>query len=1126
MVRLYKNILLSLLAILSTGFFYIATTDFSVSAWYCAGSKGQGCAPTCIESKNGVCVKWRTTGNCNVNLQGDDEWCDKGGERAACGCFSGDCDEAGGLTCSNAGQVCSCSCEPVSCPPGVPPNKFMTKPVTQGYGVSCGGGGCDGSSYACPPVHRNNAPTCSVLPNSITMTREDNPKDFTLRVNDSDYGDSVEVTGVKVVDGAGNLNSCVNITGLEGQSLINSVVRVGSDDASKLIQDTVFRVDAREAHGIYKRQVDGSSVCAGTLMIEIRDLDSDGPSGPDKSDTVSCNVAVSVTNQAPQLKSVKLFDRDENQQLRFSDNLINGSRAQVAVGSTAATSTKSRASFCKEALSLTNPIKCPSGGEEYLSSRHNPLLLEFTVSDANSADDIMQAGVWLELNRTGVNPNMATLPLTNANSGATTRYNFQALYSEKESHTVAGTPYFIQRACLSPACGPVNLSTSSKQIFSGLALISLTDQTGSYVGAGSKVGNLLEGTQQTATSNEWNQVGFPDCLLTSTCTAQSVPVSAKSIATSDNTKPSNYAWSIGSDSNTMLCYPSDRTVPKVVAASTPTVCPANCAACIKKEGTSIDAANKNDMTFKFGIYFNDNEAGTGAQGMPAGGYSIFVSALDKVGVRLGGYEVGGADGWMRFNRSGVVCNGACDSNFSLLYDPIAPTVSFNKWTYTAEQLDTITATGNVTDNTGGSGVSGISNRYIARGQTLDGEPLGEYDWAFKIDGVTPFNGSNDLDNAFVGGAVLLQGKGLQADESIVVGACAFDNAGNMGCGKNNDGYTFLSAWLKTSFGDVFSARGGSAPYAMTIPSNTNINGIVNTDNTSIKDAVKSPNISVYAPFNEQVFTGATGAILTSGSGNVGLAGGYVASTNSTVSLPLGFKGNYRDGGSSQRYNVFGVSPLTLGNEFERTRAAALLNCDLMNESSSGKCQTNGTLSTVGQAEYNILNTGTATIDSLVCNKVNVIFVTGVLTVKGDVTKADNTSGCMFVLANGAAITIEDVPSNVRTTTTDGKGIPYVDKFQAAVVANSGAQISTKKAATQAANKSIDRLEITGWIYSADTAPNFLRSLASVDNRRYPAEWIVYDATLLDLFRPLLGSEKTVDLTCGTSEHILCSTVGK
>lgn len=77
--------------------------------------------------------------------------------------------------------------------------------------------------------------------------------------------------------------------------------------------------------------------------------------------------------------------------------------------------------------------------------------------------------------------------------------------------------------------------------------------------------------------------------------------------------------------------------------------------------------------------------------------------------------------------------------------------------------------------------------------------------------------------------------------------------------------TFFSAWLKTSYGDIFSSSGNETPFSQTIPSNTDLGGgIQNNDNTR----------TLYAPYNEQIFTVGTSMLLTNSTAGSGLLGGY------------------------------------------------------------------------------------------------------------------------------------------------------------------------------------------------------------------------------------------------------------
>ncbi|MFZ2189789.1 MAG: hypothetical protein WAV48_03350, partial [Candidatus Magasanikiibacteriota bacterium] len=378
----------------------------------------------------------------------------------------------------------------------------------------------------------------------------------------------------------------------------------------------------------------------------------------------------------------------------------------------------------------------------------------------------------------------------------------------------------------------------------------------------------------------------------------------------------------------------------------------------------------------------------------------------------------------------------------------------------------------------------------------------------------PYNGANDR-VAPVGNSITLSGDGLNSSlgEEIVAGLCVYDRAGNMTCGRNREPYLFLGPWVKTSFGDIYSTQGGQLPFTQTIPTE---DATINAhDNTR----------TVYSPFGTQSFTVGTGLFMTSGSAaqGIGINGGHISAGSNAQ---LGFGSNYRDGTSS-KYNIFGFTPFSPGNEYERLRASAILNCELMNAATteSVPCQSSGSLATIGAKQFNILylnNVGVVN-NSILCTNTNVMFVTGALDIRGNVLKANtSTSGCIFVLANGASLTIGDTPSDIpRVSAGDGKTAPTIDKFEAAIVANAGASVIIPKGARGATTKSTDRLEIRGWVFSSNTLPQFKRDLAPVDNKRYPSEYIIYDAKLLDLFRPILGVEKTVDLTCGTSGHVLC-----
>jgi hypothetical protein len=156
-------------------------------------------------------------------------------------------------------------------------------------------------------------------------------------------------------------------------------------------------------------------------------------------------------------------------------------------------------------------------------------------------------------------------------------------------------------------------------------------------------------------------------------------------------------------------------------------------------------------------------------------------------------------------------------------------------------------------------------------------------------------------------------------------------------------------------------------------------------------------------------------------------------------------------------------------------------------------------------------------ENISCKGTNVILVSNkaVVTLSGQVTKATVESNCLFVVDNGATLILADTPSAKKT------GTPTVDLFEANVVVSKGGKFETK-GVTTLKNIVLDRLEWHGFLFDdSGEAPVLGRRLNLDNNKRYPAEWLIYDASVLDSYRSIFGYEKTVDLICGTSNHILC-----
>lgn len=1093
---------------------------------------------TCFGTISRVQAQYRCSGkchNCGPRPKAGYQRCDENDDDAEFGCCydsscNGDCEDQGGSDpgCGNCDYFCPrvttptptptptvCVCTETQCPPD-DWDKFKMRPTPEGTYESCL------TTDSCSTVpkdcfkYKNTPPTCEILPTSIAMTRNDAPKQFALTITDNDYGDTVQITGARTVDSAGKLNSCVKITTLGGGDVFNLTVKTGSDDPANITQTTNLLVNSRGRHGVFEN-IGGNSLCQGLLQIEIRDVDSDG-AGPDVADTALCEIPISVSNDPPHLENVQLLDMEKVQGksplTREGSNMIDG-RGKLFVGSVLTLENKKQATLCKVPLMLgltgaSTNFTCPVNDEGYLDSfsrRRNPLQLEFTVSDANGSDDIMQAGMWIQ--RVDLNKNSAALPLINAGGS---RNSFQAMYSEMENIQVNGTRWnFVSRACLGTMCGSQNIRLSSRQIFSALALI---NELPSYV---SMNGNVKIDKYRWASQRKWQKVGFPDCLDSVVgCSDANVPDIAQTVAGSGTADPSNYDWAVATDSNHLICFLEDNPVPTKVDISGEIVCPGDCAACAKKEGVFNVAGNPNVLTFKFGIYFNDKDSG---HGMQDGEYSIFLSALDKVSVPLNNVDVSqkGDNGWVKFDKNGNLCTGSTcpgNSDFVLLYDATAPQIGpYAQQTFADKTL--LNETIGISDS--GSGIGGVTKAFMARQGMLDGLPLeNDLTWAYHKGTTTLFDGKNTRTALAVGTtSVKLEGGGFRAYDELTAGICAYDRAGNMSCGNSTIAgtpFTFLAPWLKTSYGDIYSVKeNDTAPFGLTLPAS---NGV------GLEDKTKD----VYLPFTKQEFTIGTGYLLTANvAPGTGLMGGYF---QGGANHPLGFTNNYRVSS-----DITGYIPSLPGNEYARLKAIANLNCELMNSVPMGSCANTGAgIGAIGVKDYNVVTLTTNILQTspiilpLNCVHANVIFVEEDIVISREIVKTAplNNSGCVFVVKNGKTLTIRDVPSDLREYPPN-PGIPTLDRFDAAIIAEAGAAVIIDKGDKGATTQSTDRLGITGWIYSANesTAPKFLRNLAEVDNRRYPAEYIKYDVNLLDVLSPLLGFNKTADITCGTSGHVLC-----
>jgi hypothetical protein len=131
---------------------------------------------------------------------------------------------------------------------------------------------------------------------------------MTLSVSDSDYGDTVEITGYRVE------NHCALIRTTGGTSLSNGiVVKPGTAQGNEISSfSTNFVVNQQIAHGVF---TGNPSLCQARVVIEVRDRI--GEAG-DTQDVAQCTANFTVRNEAPQLGAVEMYDRDPVTSLRRS----------------------------------------------------------------------------------------------------------------------------------------------------------------------------------------------------------------------------------------------------------------------------------------------------------------------------------------------------------------------------------------------------------------------------------------------------------------------------------------------------------------------------------------------------------------------------------------------------------------------------------------------------------------------------------------------------------------------------------------------------------------------------------------------------------------------------------------
>jgi len=1016
--------------------------------------------------------------------------------------------------CGNCFYVCPnppCDCTPHSCPPEGG-NKFMTKRVKSGVGNTCSGAhDCTPNTFDCYKKV-NTPPTCNIIPQSISTTRTAAPKTFALTVTDNDYGDTVKVKGVRVVDSHGNLKSCVNVTTLSGGLLDNLIVKTGSNNPSSISQRNILQIDARSAYGIYDSIGNGISECSGIIEIEIADVDSDG-SGSDVSDYTTCTLNVSVINNNPVISNIVLNDHDANSQMRRQGNLVHefGGNDPLPVGSLF---DANRVASCSSAVALNGDTGSCSNWVPQ-KTRTNPYKLSFRVTDKEGYKDIKDIGFWVQKSNSTARPKVPLI--TSAG-----RQSIQALIGQRKDYNIpisTNNKYLTSAPCIGNICTRDILSER---------LLSYSLITESL--SASSSGKISASHRRSAGYRSWLQVGFPNCLFTASgCNSQNVPAMAKQNATSDTSRFYNYNWMIAADKRHMLCLSSTSNTSKTIPASA--ICPSSCAACVILDKLDRVPNNLTSIDVSFVIYMNDKfiDSGNG-QGMAEGRYEVMVGSRDTVNGLAHGSRF-----WESIEKD-------ANSTFSLNFDAHPPQImSFGLTEQVNAGVASIRSFGQIRDaSPSPSGVAGWGTRYLMQ-EEYEGPNIlsGEISFLNKVNNtISPWDGADDfIDNVHLDqhGTFRFSYTGYGIDPSaqatIGAGLCTYDKAGNMCCAqrmKVNGQITVTKAcsnygdsgsivtnapWMQTLIGSVYSNSRSNA-FKMYVPGSSRMT-LMNDDETKVS--------LPYAPFKNQSGSAISGMLISGGSA-AGITGGREFDY---VQYPLGFSnnstsiGNYRKADSSNPNNIYNIKVLEERSWYGILYSTIRNNCAISNECytepSSGSNLAFINAKNNSQNGYVVIDSDEKFMDPLLCRGANVIFITNGATVQvTEVNKVDVKSGCIFVVDDGATLKLTDW--DFKNTTNSG--VPGVDRFESAIVVSKGGSfISENRDSIR--NVIYDRLQINGFIYS-DSILKFERTLRNEDNKDYPAEWFLYDANLLDIFRNMLGTHKIVDMVCGTSDNILCT----
>ncbi len=769
--------------------------------------------------------------------------------------------------------------------------------------------------------------------------------------------------------------------------------------------------------------------------------------------------------------------------MRTAGNYINGTNSNIWISN--ALFTSSRPKKCISPVDL-NTAGLPCASSVSVLSRKNPVDFSVTIQDSNGAKDIERVGIFLQHINPAITSTSRNLVMPPISSGV--QRNISSVYGQFQDEVIGTNTYWVSRADFSKTLDNAATKLYGQRYWNTNGGSSATQRV------------------QALTYRGWAQKFFPDCYLFAFgCGAVNTPSGANPLFSANDGAIVNYIFDVESPTNSYLCY-NNSLAPVIKTGS----CDSTCSACISRSTSNagIQQVASDKIKASFSLQVNDP--------LLEGNYAMFITGADKVGTNINkAIPVLNTDyvynSWSRITRNQGICENAtadaCSNLFLISLDKTAPS-----FTVLAQDVDTVddfihASISGVSD--AGSGVASDSNIYrqvfywvnkadatqkgfIKSGRTGEGFCDGNRN---AVAGLLPCTATGDLGT--VSGQWEMIGdiaqSNIPAGVSVDIFAqyCVTDNAGNGNCltsppltatGAGASG----TAWIKTSLGPVYSNTLTTAnPFDIRL-----------TADPAFSDLSSSS--LLYAPYLSQ---------------QKSVASSYVGTSSSSSDLGLQ---NAKLGVSPLLRNPADTNTFTkrsffdpAGSRFSGGWYSRLLslfeyNC---NKTGSSVCvnhpSAQAAMTAGGTAPNYVIVNGNFSLGTLTCSGKSMIFVaSGTLMINGQINR-NIGSVCVIVVASGATLEIADTASGT------------VDKVYATMIVDG---IFKTNSLTPAES---DQLEIFGSVFSSTNVPQFNRKLSDTNNKSYPAEWIVYNATPLELFRDWFGVNQVSDIKCGASGHPVC-----